>query len=308
MGGPTRKAACTRPRRARGLTSGGRCWPGWRAAHEDGAPYALVVIDPIAAAYACSENDRGLVRQFCTAFDKAAEDSGAAVLLVGHPSKSGDEGYSGNTDWRNAVRGGRLQSAVSAARRLVARSHPGHEYWTPGIRYLCRRTPVHVCPGDVATLFAAPADVEWRVRDQWGVVVRTGPLVQTVVIGLVGGSGFLVEGRLGDVHRLLFDASPHPLPTGVSVTVETGSCVLGGDGEDAAALGAGESATLDPHRLTAASGEWTVTPAGGSAAWRVVAGDMPTFTIQRFDGGGWTDVAGTAEFSGAAVVRLRPHP
>lgn len=122
-----------------------------------------------------------------------------------------------------------------------------------------------------------------------------------------GGSGFRVEGRLGDVHRRLFDVSPHPLPTGVSVAVETGSCVLGGDGEEDAALGAGESATLDPHRLTAASGEWTVTPAGGSAAWRVVAGDMPAFTIQRF-GGGWTDVAGTAEFSGAAAVRLRPHP
>ena len=51
-----------------------------------------------------------------------------------------------------------------------------------------------------------------------------------------------------------------------------------------------------------------MTPADGSAAWRVVAGDMPTFTIQRFGGGGWTAVAGTAEFSGAAAVRLRPHP
>ena len=66
---------------------------------------ALVVIDPIAAAYACSEVDRGLVRRFVGAVDAAAEASGAAVLLVGHPAKAGGDGYSGSTDWRNAVRG-----------------------------------------------------------------------------------------------------------------------------------------------------------------------------------------------------------
>ena len=66
---------------------------------------ALVVIDPIAAAYACSEVDRGLVRRFVGAVDAAAEASGATVLLVGHPAKAGGDGYSGSTDWRNAVRG-----------------------------------------------------------------------------------------------------------------------------------------------------------------------------------------------------------
>ena len=69
---------------------------------------ALVVVDPIAAAYACSEVDRGLVRRFVGAVDAAAESSGAAVLLVGHPAKgpakNGDS-YSGSTDWRNGVRG-----------------------------------------------------------------------------------------------------------------------------------------------------------------------------------------------------------
>ena len=66
---------------------------------------ALVVIDPIAAAYACSEVDRGLVRRFVGAVDAAAEASGAAVLLVGHPAKAGGDGYSGSTDWRNGVWG-----------------------------------------------------------------------------------------------------------------------------------------------------------------------------------------------------------
>ena len=65
---------------------------------------ALIVIDPIAAAYACSEVDRGLVRRFVGAVDAVAESVGAAVLLVGHPAKGGGDGYSGSTDWRNGVR------------------------------------------------------------------------------------------------------------------------------------------------------------------------------------------------------------
>ena len=66
--------------------------------------FVLVVIDPVAAAYSCSEVDRALVRAFCTALDDAAEKSGCTVLLVGHPPKS-DSKYAGSTDWRNAVRG-----------------------------------------------------------------------------------------------------------------------------------------------------------------------------------------------------------
>jgi len=70
--------------------------------------HALAVIDPIAAAFASSENDRALVRAFASAIDRAAEESECAVLLVGHPpkeaEKGGGSGYSGSTDWRNAVR------------------------------------------------------------------------------------------------------------------------------------------------------------------------------------------------------------
>jgi len=67
--------------------------------------HALAVVDPIAAAYASSENDRPLVRAFGAALDREAERTGCAVLLIGHPSKGeGSGGYSGSTDWRNAVR------------------------------------------------------------------------------------------------------------------------------------------------------------------------------------------------------------
>jgi len=67
--------------------------------------HALAVVDPIAGAFASSENDRALVRAFAAALDREAERTGCAVLLIGHPPKGeGGGGYSGSTDWRNAVR------------------------------------------------------------------------------------------------------------------------------------------------------------------------------------------------------------
>lgn len=69
--------------------------------------YDLVTLDPLAAVYACSENDRALVRAFASALDAAAEDAHCAVILSAHPSRSGEAdagAESGSTDWRNAVR------------------------------------------------------------------------------------------------------------------------------------------------------------------------------------------------------------
>ena len=65
--------------------------------------FTLCVVDPIAAAYACSEIDRALVRAFCSAIDGEAEQAECTVILVGHPPKTG-EAYSGNTDWYSAPR------------------------------------------------------------------------------------------------------------------------------------------------------------------------------------------------------------
>ncbi|MCY4005776.1 MAG: AAA family ATPase [Rhodobacteraceae bacterium] len=66
--------------------------------------HALAVVDPLAAAFASSENDRALVRQFAATIDGAAETANCTVLLIGHPPKAIAAGYSGSTDWRNAVR------------------------------------------------------------------------------------------------------------------------------------------------------------------------------------------------------------
>ena len=64
---------------------------------------ALLVIDPVAAAFAVNENDRALVRPFISDWDGWARKNGVAVLVLGHPPKS-DHAYSGSTDWRNAPR------------------------------------------------------------------------------------------------------------------------------------------------------------------------------------------------------------
>ena len=63
----------------------------------------LLVIDPLAAAYAGDENSRGLVRAFLSSWDAWARRTGCAVLFVGHTPKNASR-TSGSTDWRNAVR------------------------------------------------------------------------------------------------------------------------------------------------------------------------------------------------------------
>ena len=69
--------------------------------------FTLCLVDPVAAAYGSDENSRSLVRQFCSALDRAAEEAGCAVVLVGHrPKGQGGNAaaYSGSTDWHAAVR------------------------------------------------------------------------------------------------------------------------------------------------------------------------------------------------------------
>jgi RecA-family ATPase len=68
---------------------------------------ALVVVDNIAAIYGGDQNHRGMVRGFINLWRGLAHSSGAAILLLNHPSLSGlttGTGRGGSMDWRNAVR------------------------------------------------------------------------------------------------------------------------------------------------------------------------------------------------------------
>lgn len=63
----------------------------------------LVVLDNVAHLFPGNENNRGEVTRFVNALNRLAGDSGAAIIVLGHPNKSGDD-YSGSTAWLNAVR------------------------------------------------------------------------------------------------------------------------------------------------------------------------------------------------------------
>jgi len=63
----------------------------------------LLVIDPLASAFSCNENDRGLVRAFMASWDTWARQTNCTVLIIAHPPK-GDADYSGSTDWHGASR------------------------------------------------------------------------------------------------------------------------------------------------------------------------------------------------------------
>lgn len=63
----------------------------------------LVCLDNVAHLFSGNEINRGDVTRFLNALNRLAGETGAAVILLGHPPKSGDD-YSGSTAWLNAVR------------------------------------------------------------------------------------------------------------------------------------------------------------------------------------------------------------
>lgn len=63
----------------------------------------LAILDNVAHLFTGNENDRGDVTRFVNLLNRLAENTGAAILLLGHPNKSGDD-YSGSTAWLNVVR------------------------------------------------------------------------------------------------------------------------------------------------------------------------------------------------------------
>ena len=63
----------------------------------------LLALDNVAHLFAGNENDRHDVTRFVNLLNRLARDTGAAIVLIGHPNKSGDT-YSGSTAWLNAVR------------------------------------------------------------------------------------------------------------------------------------------------------------------------------------------------------------
>lgn len=64
----------------------------------------LLVLDPLAAAYAADENARGLVRAFVSHWDAWGQANNCTVMILAHPPKSAGMSYAGSTDWQGAAR------------------------------------------------------------------------------------------------------------------------------------------------------------------------------------------------------------
>ena len=93
----------------------------------------LVILDPLAAAYAADENARPLVRAFMSDWHSWARAHSVAVLLLSHPPKSGAD-YAGSTDWQAASRAmwrldhaaiGKQKGAESGWRLELVKSNSG---------------------------------------------------------------------------------------------------------------------------------------------------------------------------------------
>jgi RecA-family ATPase len=107
----------------------------------------LVVVDTAADTFGGSENDRGQVRQFISnALGRFAKDTGAAVLLNAHPSRTGlstGDLDGGSTGWSNSSR-----SRWSLARPAAEQG----EIQDPNERILTRRKANYSSIGDTIKL------------------------------------------------------------------------------------------------------------------------------------------------------------
>lgn len=121
----------------------------------------LIVIDTLADVFGGSEFDRGQVRSFLTRLRGAFCGSGAAVLLLAHPSLAGmreGRAASGSTGWTNSVRAAlTLTREKTGLRTLsVTKSNYGpngievHLRWREGVFALAAQ-------GDVPTHFKTQA-------------------------------------------------------------------------------------------------------------------------------------------------------
>ena len=137
----------------------------WCERHEAG----LLIVDPLAAAYACNENDRGLVRAFMASWDAWARDTGCTVLLIAHPPKT-DAAYSGSTDWHAAARAVWTLSLCETGTGDATGKGGGKEKREPAT------APCLQCLKSSYSLLPIPLWVErngnWRVAQDAGAAAR----------------------------------------------------------------------------------------------------------------------------------------
>ena len=87
----------------------------------------LLVLDPLAGAFASNENDRGLVRSFVSSWDGWARRVQCSLVVIAHPPKDKNVTYAGVTDWQAASR---WMAALRPPERGTEK-HKGKDYDAP---------------------------------------------------------------------------------------------------------------------------------------------------------------------------------
>ena len=122
--GPPRGAhIATRP----GLTPAGEAVRTYCEAHG----VRLLILDSLAGAYGGSEIDRAAVREFIASWDSWGRANDCATLLIAHPAKgesAAKDGFSGSTDWHNAVRARWYLAPEEGEGRNMVLSHRKSNY------------------------------------------------------------------------------------------------------------------------------------------------------------------------------------
>lgn len=127
-----RAGALWGPEHGRHTDTRGGPLPAWYALLDAADRYGarLVVLDPLAAAYAASENNRALVRPFLSALADWADNESVAVLLISHPPKSTGAAYSGSTDWLAGVQA-QWTCELCACKVCLPKAEQGEEPTAP---------------------------------------------------------------------------------------------------------------------------------------------------------------------------------
>jgi hypothetical protein len=184
---------------------------------------ALIIIDTAADTFAGKEIDRYQVRQFLTFLNSIAMRTGAAVVLLAHPSLTGmssGRGQSGSTAWTNGAR---------AHLYLEHDAQDGDEFADPTVRRLSRKKSNYAAKGD--TLRLAWKDGAFAIAEG-GPGPRRGPTLtapETIVLAAL---------------RDAIDAHGVERPVGTIVTV-TGA---GRPGDESVTSMSRRCATLDQWR------------------------------------------------------------
>ena len=122
----------------------------------------LLVLDPLAAAYAGDENARGLVRAFVSDWDAWGRACECAVCLVAHPPKSGSF-YAGSTDWQGAVRS---MWALDKAQR--GKEPKGEDNRPFEWRLSCEKSNYGLKPESLHLDWDAAGDnLRWKIVGAW---------------------------------------------------------------------------------------------------------------------------------------------